>query len=106
MHQAAYEKLKEVARAGGVIYYSQVAPVAGVGPRNLGQILGEVCQGEVHQGRPMLGAVVVRKDSHLPGQGFFKSARKLGLFQGSNDKERREFWVQELRKVHGYWSSH
>ena len=106
MHQAVYERLKEVARASGVIHYSQIAPIAGVGPRNLGQILGEVCQGELHQGRPMLGAVVVRKDSHIPGQGFFKSARKMGLFQGSTDKDKREFWVQELRKVHGYWSSH
>jgi hypothetical protein len=106
MHQGVYEKLKEMARAKGMIYYSQIAPVAGVGQRNLGPILGEVCQSEVHQGRPMLGAVVVRKDSHMPGEGFFKGARKLGLFQGSTDKERREFWGQELKKVHGYWSSH
>ena len=104
-HQAVYERLKEVARANGVIYYSQIAPVAGVGQRNLSPILGEICKGEVHQGRPMLGAVVVRKDSHMPGEGFFKGARKLGLFQGSTDRERQEFWVQELKKVHGYWSS-
>jgi len=106
MHQAVYERLKEVARANGMIYYSQIAPLAGVGQRSLGPILGEICKSEVHQGRPMLGAVVVRKDSHMAGEGFFKGARKLDLFQGSTDKDKREFWVQELKKVHDYWSSH
>ena len=106
MHQAVYERLKEVARAKGMIYYSEIAPVADVGQRRIGPILGEICKNEVRQGRPMLGSVVVRKDSHMPGEGFFKGAQELGLFQGSTDKDRREFWVQELKKVHGYWSSH
>jgi len=112
MHQAVYEKLKEVARARGVIYYSEIAPLAGVnlnagrGRREIGCIVGEICKSEVHQGRPMLAAVVVRKDSHMPGEGFFKGAQKLGLFQGDSDKDKQAFWVQELKKVHSYWSSH
>jgi len=106
MHQAVYEMLREVARAKGTIYYSQVALAAGVGPRNLGLLLGEVCSSEVRQGRPMLGSVVVRKDSHMPGEGYFKSTQRMGKFQGSSEEDKRAFWVQELKKVHGYWSSH
>jgi len=109
MHEQIYEKLKEVAREGKVIYYSDIAPLAGLdmgSPSDryeIGAILDDINRQERELGRPMLSAVVVHKDSLMPGQGFFTLARALGLFAG-NDRDK--FYIQELRKVHDYWASH
>lgn len=112
MHQGVYETLKQVARSGGLICYGEVAPLAGVdlnsgrGRREVGCLLAEVCQNEVQQGRPMLGSVVVRKDTRVPGEGYFRGAQRLGKFQGQSYEDKRAFWLQELERVHAYWSSH
>ncbi|MBL7119246.1 MAG: hypothetical protein ISS53_01020 [Dehalococcoidia bacterium] len=112
MHQAVYETLKQVARSGGLICYGEVAPLAGVnlnsgrGRREMGCLLAEVCQNEAKEGRPLLGSVVVRKDTRVPGEGYFRGAQRLGKFQGHSDEDRRAFWLQELERVHAYWSSH
>ena len=109
MHEQIYEKLKEVARASTVIYYSDIAPLAGLdmsSPNDryeIGTILDDINRHEHELGRPMLSAVVVHKESLMPGQGFFTLARALGLFVG-NDRDK--FYIQELRKVHDYWTSH
>ena len=107
MNQPVYEKLKRVARARGLVTYSEIAPLAGLNitnPRDprLGKILSEICSYEVQHGRPMLGAVVVRKAGNHPGGGFFKGARGLGLFHGS---DKVAFWTSELDRVYAYWSS-
>jgi hypothetical protein len=47
-------------------------------------------------------AVVVQAENK-PGEGFFKLARELGLFLGSDELA---FWVKELNRVWDYWSSH
>ncbi len=108
MNQRVYEALKQVARARGVVTYSEVASLIGLGitnPRDprLRKILHEICSYEVEHGRPMLGAVVVRKADKHPGEGFFKRARELGLFRES---DKLAFWASELSKVYAYWSSH
>jgi len=108
MHEQIYEKLKEAARAGTVTYYSDIAPMAelDMGLPNdryeIGVILDDINRYERELGRPMLSAVVVHKDTLMPGQGFFTLARALGLFVG-DDKDR--FYIKELRKVHDYWAS-
>ena len=63
----------------------------------IGMILDDINRHERELDRPMLSAVVVHKDTLMPGQGFFTLAWALGLFVG-NDKGR--FYIQELRKVH------
>ena len=103
MHQAIYEKLKEVARARSKITYGELAKVFGFNAHlGSGRIFAEICENEYHHGRPLLAAVVVRKKEGMPGKGFFKVARRLGAYQGSDDTA---FWRQELGKVHDYWSS-
>ena len=112
MNRHVYETLRKVARAGGVITYAEIAPLAGVdlntgsGRREMGRILAEICQNEVGQGRPMLGSVVVRKDTGWPGRGYLRGAERLGKFRGGVDEDGQAFWLQELNKVHAYWSSH
>lgn len=108
MHQAVYQKLKEMARKRETICYGEIAPLAGLPSsgsymgKKLGEILQEICENEHRQARPLLSAVVVRKNIGVPGEGFFKKARILGAHQGSND---RAFWMQELDNVYKYWSS-
>ena len=85
MHEQIYEKLKEVARSEKVIYCSEIAPLAGLdmnspNDRNeIGAILDDINRHEQELGRPMLSAVVVHKESLMPGQGFFTLARALSL---------------------------
>jgi hypothetical protein len=111
MNQDLYEKLKEVARARSVITYSDIAPLVGVdirtslGRREIGRLIAKVCAHEVAHGRPMLGSVVVRKDTGMPGDGYFKGACRLGQFDPDGKKDKRAFWAEELERVHDYWSS-
>ncbi len=104
MHEAIYEKLKEVARAKQTITYDDIGRVARLGGHDpqLWQMLDEINRHEHQQGRPMLSAVVIVQADKLPGGGFFKLARELGVYRGENDSA---FFGYELCKVHSYWSS-
>ena len=110
MNQALYEKLKEVARSRSLITYSDIAPLVGVdirtspGRREIGRLIAEVCAHEVEHGRPMLGSVVVRKDTGMPGDGYFKGACRLGQFEPDGQKDKRSFWAEELERVYDGWS--
>ena len=103
MHQALYEKLKEVARTRSKIAYSELAESVHLNRRRLGPPLEEICCYEHEQGRPMLSVVAVHKQSGIPAKPFFDLAHTLGIYEGDNDSE---FFTDELRKAHEYWSSH
>jgi len=110
MNQALYQKLKEIARARSVITYGEIAPLVGAdirtspGRREIGRLIAEVCAHEVEHGRPMLGSVVVRKDTGMPGDGYFKGACRLGQFEPDGQKDKRSFWAEELERVYDGWS--
>lgn len=109
-----YEKLKDVARKKGMIYYSDLA--AGLGmlfeteaDRNvLRDDLGDISIFEHSQHRSMLSAVVVHKPTSLnprmPGKGFFRLAREQRIWDGKGTKEK--FFFDEIKKVYDYWSTH
>ncbi len=103
------DKLIEVARERTVTYYSDIAPMAGLDmslPNDryeIGALLDDINRVEHAQGRSLLSAVVVHKDTLVPGQGFFTLARDMGLFTGS---DRDRFYIEELRRVHDYWVKH
>jgi hypothetical protein len=62
--------------------------------RLLGSLLGAVSHHEYSHGRPMLTAIVVRKDNKLPGKGFW----------GFEDfPVSREFCDSERKRVHDFW---
>ncbi|TET67877.1 MAG: hypothetical protein E3J40_02425 [Dehalococcoidia bacterium] len=115
MHEAIYEKLKEVARTSCLITYDELNRELKLGldfekredRGKVGELLGEISKHEVEAGRPMLQAMVVRKERDGtygdPGEGFYELARDLGVFHGDN---KYIFWVSELNAVHNYWSSH
>ena len=105
--QAIHDELLRVAKVEGYVNYSDVAPMAGLNmelahDRNqIARILDGISRAEHIAGRPLLSAVVIRKDENMPGNGFFALAKRLGLHtKGDNF----EFWLAELRRVHDYWS--
>ena len=110
MNEALYEKLTQVARSRSIATYAEIAPLVGVdiqtslGRRDMGRLIAEVCAHEVEHGRPMLGSVVVRKDTGMPGDGYFKGACRLGQFDPDGKKDKRAFWAEELERVYKRWS--
>jgi hypothetical protein len=58
---------------------------------------------EHENGRPMIGALVVRASDGLPGDGFYWCARQLGF--EFEDSEAAAFWKAELAQVSEYWGS-
>jgi len=63
--------------------------------------LGELSSEEDAAGRGMLTVIVVHKAGDMqPGPGFFELAKMLGR----DTTDILKCWVEELRKVHAYWS--
>jgi len=107
MHEALYRRLGEVARSGSVTTYQEVAVLVGLDPREPGQrsvlsrLLREVSLHEHEHGRPLLSAVVVSRDTRLPGSGFFALMRLLGF----GDAEDEALFARELGNVHEHWAA-
>lgn len=67
----------------------------------LAKMLGEISTSEDEAGRGMLTVIVVHKHGDMqPGPGFFELANQLGR----DTADILECWVNELKRVHGYWS--
>lgn len=110
MHQGIYNRLLQVARTGrDVIYYSDIAPLAGLDMASppdrdeISRLLDEISNHEHTLGRPLLSALVIRRDTNIPGDGFFALATQLGF---PNVNNHMPFFISELRRVHDYWLSH
>lgn len=102
-----YARLQSIAREQLTATYSEVAPTAGVDTANphfaavLGTRLDEINRMEAENGRPLISAVVIGKETGMPGQGFFTCARDLRRYSGKDDLA---YWLTELRQVYDYWS--
>ena len=106
MHEQIYNKLKAVARAGTIITYSEIAPLAGLDMTNpahrneIRRILGEVSTFEHRLGHPLLSVVVVHHEDNMPGKGFFVLAKALCVYDGHDELP---FFSTELTRVHEHW---
>jgi len=104
-----YCKLIEIVENSETINYRKIGDMMGLPPgQNMGKQVGIICD-EINQDehinrRPMLSAVVIRKDWGMPGDGFFKCANNLGKFKGGTDEEKYSFWKNELKSVYKIWS--
>lgn len=67
----------------------------------LGRLLGEISTQTDEEGKGMLSAVAVSKDSYMPTYGFFNLARELGY----QVEDRTEFWIEQYNKVIATWRS-
>jgi molybdopterin synthase catalytic subunit len=70
--------------------------------QRLFHLLGEISEEEDASGRGMLSVIVVHKVGDMqPGPGFFELAKQLGR----DTSDILKCWVEELKKVHAYWSA-
>ena len=93
------------ARERRTVTYGELAAEIGAAdlqPRSarFAALLNATCEDEVGEGRPMLGSLVVRKDTRVPGDGYFRCAEGIGRDAG----DREAFWQAELDEVFEYWS--
>jgi hypothetical protein len=108
MHQAIYEELKRVAARATTVTYSEIAPLAGLSMDDpshrdeIGRLLGEISEHEHEMNRPLLSVVVIHRDNNMPGPGFFKLAKRLGLYDGLDDLK---FFLDELKRAHTVWAT-
>jgi hypothetical protein len=107
MNEIIRQGLIEVAREERTVTYHEIAPLAHLDMENpadrdrIRLLLNEISAWEMHNGRPMLTAVVVHQRDGLPGDGFFTCARNSGV---QKDLDNVEFFVEELWRVHEYWN--
>ncbi len=106
MNRRLYDRLKEVATAQKVVYYSEIAPLVNLDMSlppdraEIGRLLGEISEHEHAQGRPLLSVVVISQDGNKPGEGFFKLARELQLYAGPDEDT---YWNTEIKRVWAAW---
>lgn len=100
MRQDIRDRLIDTARKGEVIFYSDLHIGRGKGA---GIILGDICEYEHSNRRPLLTAIVVNKATGMPSIGFWGLS---AIPSNLTDKQRPVFWAKELIKVINYWQSH
>ncbi len=111
VNQALYENLKDVARQRQLISYSVAGSIVGLDMKKppdrvtIARFLKEICEYEVDLNRPMLSAIVVRKDSKRPGPGFYKLARALGKLLDEEPSHDQDFLKSEQEQVYKSWRS-
>jgi hypothetical protein len=112
MHPAIYDLMKQAGRQGRTLTYSDLAPLANLDMNNPGDrqkiahILDDISSHEHGEGRPLLSALVVRGDvagGGLPGAGFFKLSRRLGVQPAGQDNV--AFFAAELTRVFDVWKT-
>jgi hypothetical protein len=87
----------DVARLMGLTNYG--GDLAGA----VGQILREIAEDEVKNGRPMLSAVVVMSQSGQPTANFYGVAKDLGLLQDDSPSGQDDFWKHTREKLYETW---
>jgi Arc/MetJ-type ribon-helix-helix transcriptional regulator len=92
--------MSEVARARSLITYQELVDRIGAyNPRSpsFHVLITEIALDERHAGRGMLSAVVIRKDTRRPGDGFFEAV-EAELARSLPDRD--AFWQDELQLVY------
>ena len=108
-HQAVYERLVQAARAREFVHYGELAKMLGIDMDNphfgaqVGKVLGHISEDEVAAGRPMISAIVVSRDTMLPGYGFFTLGQELHQVELGEDD--LAFAVSQIRRVHDHWAT-
>lgn len=93
-----------MARLCATITYSELASLIGMAPMHhraplFHQLIRDMDADEAAAGRPSLAALVVRKDSGIPGAGFYADAPVIEgeIFDPV------AYWQSEFDDVCGYW---
>ena len=97
--------LRGVAASRATITYGEIADIVFGGRFSarstaLMQMLEEVCRTQDAKRGIMLASIVVRKDTGIPGDGYFVVADDLGREVRIGDPaERRRMWEREVTRV-------
>ena len=108
-YQAVYDLLAQRARAGEFTHYGELAKMLGIDMDNphfgalVGKVLDRINEDEAAAGRPMISAIVVSKDTMLPGAGFFKLGQELHRTDPGEDEI--GFAIRQIKLVHDYWAT-
>lgn len=108
MHKKIRDSIERAARDGKTLYYGDIAGLADLDMSRadhrdqMGEILGDISVYEHERDRPLLSAIVIRKDLNHPGTGFYELARNLGLHKGRDDAK---FFADEANRVFDYWTN-
>lgn len=108
-HEAIRDRLIQAAKRGEIVYYADLANAAGrevKGPHwavHIGKILGPISEKEAAEGRPLLSAIVVSRDTKMPGEGFYSLGLQHGLVEPGEDEE--AFAHRQMRRVYEYWQA-
>ncbi len=99
----------DMARQGQLITYSELCAALKTSylhyhSPQIVRLLDEIGAIERDAGRPILPAVVVGKQSGIPGAGYFKIAGERPQAEGSVDP--KAMWEADLQVVFDYWSTH
>lgn len=94
------EAILERARARSTITYAELAQAAsatGFRPRSwaLMALLGEVCRDEDPVHDVEIASLVVRRDTGMPGDGYFAYAER----EGGDTSDRGAFWREQAQRV-------
>jgi hypothetical protein len=99
----AHEVMINLARAGQVVTYSEFCAMLTTAYIHyhsplLVRLLDEIGSMEAQAGRPVLPALVVAKQTGIPGAGFFR------IDSGEAIDDPKAYWQRELKRVFDYWS--
>lgn len=64
------------------------------------RLLDDISRDEQSQGIPSLAALVVRKDSGIPGQGYFA----IFVAEGGSPDDLEAYWRSQFEAVCDYWA--
>lgn len=96
-------ELIKLAKAGETTTYEALqAELGGPGRGFIGQVLSEICIDEHMAGRPLLTAIVVRKQTRDPGPGFWALPMTKDIAVGNRARVLKE----EIARVAAYWRNH
>lgn len=109
--EKTYEILKKVAKREAIITYGELYDQIGVDMKNAGErkrgseILREVNEISVLERGIMITSLVVKNDTQIPGEEFFRVATQYKVLkEDALEAEKKEYWEQELEKVHETYS--
>lgn len=108
-YHLVFSELLTAARCRGTLLYQEVAEIMGLPllgnymANEIGQLLGEISEAEVLEGRPMLSAIVVSSVTGVPGEGFFTLAKQIGRLKSVPRVEEVRFWEKEKEDVYAAW---
>ncbi|MFF0318937.1 hypothetical protein ACFYPH_30405 [Micromonospora sp. NPDC005252] len=99
--------LEEAAGNGSWLVYSDIvtgiSELAGPDSHAFHEMLGEISADCHASGLPLLSALAVYKGTYMPGLGFYRAAKSLGLDVGASHSARYDFWWRQVELCHEAW---